>query len=942
MVIHSCIKLPLLAALAVASIVHAGDPFLDEVRAKIPVVFRGMEGDFHRERMDMKLEAAERLAALPHDTLILQAELEEFRNYFRRAFELWERDPLNPAVKPAEIDVRDFGVKGDGQTDDAPAFTRAVDAVRRLGGRPCVLRIPAGTFLLGTAKKSISGPVAQLDLSCLTNCAVTGNSPETTRFEFGVYNATGVVLDRSENTTLARADFSWREAPFSQTVLESYEPSNCTAIVRHHPGTLKPDDPRYRRASHAQVCGLFTADGKALHDRGATSFFDLRADDLGGGRYRIYFDTKNRPGMAKFRPRPGDVVVLPDRDNAISGISTRSSWFCNLNQVWFRNARASTISGAGAHYVTADHCRTFPKSPDLVFSSNADTFYNARGSHLAHCEFWGMNDDGANSLGNGTGILSRDGARTVVIYPRKGGRVRVGDVLQILHPMEGRFAGDFRIASIRAFKAKNGGERWAITFDSDLPADLVTCAESGQIDNATRYALSHGLGQVKKAPDLLFFPLEYGTGFTMLDNRIHDLRGCGLNVQCPHTIIDGNVFENISLGMKITALTQWYEGTPPCNVLVRNNVFRNCRVGIASHFTTINARNSKERPIRWLEIVSNRMERVSRPFALNNVSDETIRDNEIVNGQVGAVGSRQCPVTLKKALIAPRLDAKVLARLKDNGYDGVELSDRSVTVEEARAARALAEANGLRIHSFMGGWFMLNSSKHYAEAMDLARHSLRLASAYGADVMLFVPYCVTKKDILIPSPTEYFPEFDPETLRMTRCVKGDNARYVDYIAEQNNVTECAKRAVRELIPLATELGVTIAIENVGGYWLWAKPEFLRALVKHFRSPYVKAYIDLGNNVMFCPSEQWIDAMPDEVVRLHVKDHEALPGGTKKDAPLGLGSIDFHAIRESIERNGYSGWVSVETSKRSDAEHAAFMDDFFRGDVPARGYLFGRK
>ena len=322
------------------------------------------------------------------------------------------------------------------------------------------------------------------------------------------------------------------------------------------------------------------------------------------------------------------MIVLPDRSNVLQCISTRGSSFCNLVHVWVRNARSSTISGAGAHYVTADHCRTFPKSPDLVFSSNADTFFNARGSHLAHCEFWGMNDDGANSLGRGTAILSREGARTVVVYPQ-GGRVRTGDVLQVMHPMEGRFVGDFRIASLRAFKAKGGGNRWAITFDRDLPADLVTCAESGPIDAATRYAISHGLGKVKKAPDLLFFPLAYGTGFTMLDNKIHDLRGCGLNVQCPHAIIDGNVFENISLGMKITGLTQWYEGPPPYNVVVRNNVFRDCNTGIAAHFLTINGALSKERPIRWVEIVSNRMENVARPFALHNLADEIVRDNEI-------------------------------------------------------------------------------------------------------------------------------------------------------------------------------------------------------------------------------------------------------------------------------------------------------------------------
>ena len=131
-----------------------------------------------------------------------------------------------------------------------------------------------------------------------------------------------MALDRSVNTTLSNADFSWREAPFAQCVVESYEPSNCTAVVRHHPGTLKPDDPCYRKADHAQVCGLFTATGDKILSRGATPFFDLRADDLGGGRYRIYFDTKNRPGMNKFRPLPGDVIDGYVRSGGYEGRET--------------------------------------------------------------------------------------------------------------------------------------------------------------------------------------------------------------------------------------------------------------------------------------------------------------------------------------------------------------------------------------------------------------------------------------------------------------------------------------------------------------------------------------------------------------------------------------------------------------------------------------------
>ena len=307
-----------------------------------------------------------------------------------------------------------------------------------------------------------------------------------------------------------------------------------------------------------------------------------------------------------------------------------------------------------------------------------------------------------------------------------------------------------------------------------------------------------------------------------------------------------------------------------------------------------------------------------------------------------SAGAGERPCALKKALIAPRLDAALVERLKSCGYDGVELNDKKATVEEARAARALAEASSLRIHSFMGGWFKFNSPEHYADEVALAAHSIRLAAAYGADVMLIVPYRVVNKSVKGPAPADYEPEFDPKSLVMTKCVKGDNAPYADYIAEQNNATECAKRAIRELLPVAAEHGVTLALENVGGHWFWAKPAFARAMVKYFASPYVKYYLDLGNNVLFCPPEEWFDAMPEEIVRLHVKDHTAIPDGTKKEAPLGLGSIDYKAIRNAMARHGYNGWVSIETTKRTDSEHAAFMDDFFKGNVPARGYHFGRR
>ncbi len=56
--------------------------------------------------------------------------------------------PGGAAVDPAVVDVRDFGARGDGASDDTAALASAVAAVNRLeaAGRSAVLRVPAGTY----------------------------------------------------------------------------------------------------------------------------------------------------------------------------------------------------------------------------------------------------------------------------------------------------------------------------------------------------------------------------------------------------------------------------------------------------------------------------------------------------------------------------------------------------------------------------------------------------------------------------------------------------------------------------------------------------------------------------------------------------------------------------------------------------------------------------
>ena len=49
-------------------------------------------------------------------------------------------------------------------------------------------------------------------------------------------------------------------------------------------------------------------------------------------------------------------------------------------------------------------------------------------------------------------------------------------------------------------------------------------------------------------------------------------------------------------------------------------------------------------------------------------------------------------------------------------------------------------------------------------------------------------------------------------------------------------------------------------------------------------------------------------------------------------PIGKGSIDFKAVRRAIDKVGYSGWVSIESSGWTDKEHSEIMDRFFDGKL----------
>ena len=208
-------------------------------------------------------------------------------------------------------------------------------------------------------------------------------------------------------------------------------------------------------------------------------------------------------------------------------------------------------------------------------------------------------------------------------------------------------------------------------------------------------------------------------------------------------------------------------------------------------------------------------------------------------------------------------------------------------------------------------------------SLEQTRKALRAAKGYGADAILLVPCRIG--GMPMPEPWEFDIAFDDKTGHVTRVSAGDNARFDAYIKAQNRATNTSRVAVEKLIPLAEELQVIIALENVWNN-LWVKPDLFRHFVASFSNRWVKAYFDIGNHVKYAPPQDWIETLGPLIAKLHVKDFKLNPDGHGgKFVHPRDGSIDWPAVRRALDHIGYDGWATIEDNGLPLAEFSRRFD-----------------
>jgi len=213
---------------------------------------------------------------------------------------------------------------------------------------------------------------------------------------------------------------------------------------------------------------------------------------------------------------------------------------------------------------------------------------------------------------------------------------------------------------------------------------------------------------------------------------------------------------------------------------------------------------------------------------------------------------------------------------KDAGFDGMSMVGPKP--EDLREVLVAIDQTGLPVHNVnvADHWNTRLSDPDPAvrkKALEYTKEAIRFAAAAGGSTVLQVVGKAT----------------DPEK---------ENAQHV---------RERSLATLSEAIPLAAELGVRIACENVGNGFGEDAAEWA-AYLDAFRSPWVAAFFDIGNHESFGGAVHWVRTLGSRIVKIDVKDHSH---ATKKNCDLGEGNVDFPGVKAALEAIGYQGWATAE-------------------------------
>lgn len=502
------------------------------------------------------------------------------------------------AAPARTVNVRDFGARADGATDDARAIATAIQAAVALGEGATVV-LPAGRYLLRTvtqarARSTYTNAEPGIDLSRIgytikAHIVLSGLRDLTLLGEPGTLlilkdaTASGIALERCENVTVENIALDYDPLPFTQGVVTAVDDASRSFDWKIDTGFVEPPN-GYLALSFDPVGdsnprglgfgNVFDSGGGLKSTAGNGGDVPLRAmRDKGGGLYACASDLPlralnvgDRFGWAPRAPLGGHAVALT--------LSSR----CRIANVTVHAAPVLAFLGNDCDGLMFEACIIdIPPGSERLFSANADGIHaksNRTGPRVENCRFERHGDDSVTVVQAGQELYEALNPTELVVELDQYQLYLPGNRVALVAQDSGLTRGEARVVDVRIVRYRDRNAR-KVTLDRALPR-AVSVESLELLDIPPPRAGRDRTTPLAQRPDLLVDLDLVGAGFQVRNNVFANHRAGGMRVYSRDGLIANNRFENLTghalqLGMELA----WPEVHYASRITIRGNRFVN-------------------------------------------------------------------------------------------------------------------------------------------------------------------------------------------------------------------------------------------------------------------------------------------------------------------------------------------------------------------------------
>ncbi len=447
------------------------------------------------------------------------------------------------------INVRDYGAKGDGVTDDALALNAAVAAGAKMGPGTEVF-IPKGRYLCANTKS--------LEISNASGLTIRGE--QGTEIVQDDPNTAIVRFNDNLNTVLKHLTLTQSRYYFTQGLVVAQRKADHTVDIKLDPGFPEVSDPQIAWNAHWTINVVDSPTSGRYKGPPYFGIAPQAVTKIGQRLWRLTFsDFHGWPAVKEDIDVMGKRILIWDDRRSSHGIDAGGDRDCVFEDINYygKGTNAFLILWNCTGVMKVRHCFNGvpPGSNGVLSCSGGAMLSNIRGALVFEdCDFEHFDDDGSDINTNYRRILEQRNDRTIVV--QEGHGYLDGDWITIL---DGLTYSETAVAKVVSSQRLDRGD-YLLELDRNLPK-----LHAGKGDDKNR--ATDGVDRIA----------DYNNACTSVTyNRctFQCNRARPLNLKAQNCTITNCLFKNGGMPAIAAGPEMWWgEGPLPHNLTIVNNKF---------------------------------------------------------------------------------------------------------------------------------------------------------------------------------------------------------------------------------------------------------------------------------------------------------------------------------------------------------------------------------